>query len=224
MSLDRMIEEIQQEAALSATWTGIARISDRVIEAIRRAPRDRFVPEALKAQAWINAPLPIGEGQTISQPFIVALMTELALQGTAPDQKLARVLEVGAGSGWQAAILASLADQVHAVEIRPALAEQAQKRLQALGFSNVAYHIGDGTKGWPEGAPFDAILVAAATPSILPAWIEQLKTGGRLIAPIGIAGATQMLTLGIKQPDGALQTKQVLPVAFVPLISQHSLR
>ena len=211
--LASMLAEIQEEARLAAGYTGIARISEQVMEAMARAPRHRFVPHEKVPLAWENAPLPIGEGQTISQPFIVALMTELAAPG--PED---RVLDIGTGSGWQAAILAQLAKEVVSVEVRPRLAHKARARLAELGYANVEVHEGDGWLGWPEKAPYQAIVVAAAAPSLSPHWIAQLAPGGRIVAPLGPPGGTQMLTYAVKREDGSIEERTVLPVAFVPLV------
>lgn len=158
-------------------------------------------------------PLPIGHGQTISQPFIVALTTQLAAPG--PEDK---VLDVGTGSGWQAAILARLAREVHGLEVVPELARQARARMQELGLANVVIHEGDGWRGLPEAAPFDVIVVAAAAPEIPEALVEQLKPGGRLVIPVGEPHGRQWLTLVEKDTQGQVHTRRVLPVAFVPLV------
>lgn len=188
-------------------------ISDpRVLAAMAKVPRERFVPEALAYLAYGDHPLPIGSDQTISQPYIVALMTEWA--EVAPGEK---VLEVGTGSGYQAAILAELTDQVYTVEIRPDLAEKAAARLKALGYTKVRVKTGDGYLGWPEEAPFDAILVTAAVPRVPPALTEQLKEGGRLILPLGNPGRAQTM-VRYRQMDGKLKEGVSVPVQFVPLV------
>lgn len=213
-ALERMLVEIQQEAEIAAPWTGMPRISERVLDAMRRVPRDLFVPEEMRSQAWVNAPLPIGSGQTISQPFIVALMTELV--DPAPGKK---ILDIGGGSGWQAAILAELGAEVHSVEIRPELAKAAEERLARLGLDDrVQVHVADGKLGWPEAAPYDGVVVAAAARAIPEAWVEQMKIGARLVAPVGEPHGPQQLVLGIKEAEGRLRTRPVLPVAFVPLV------
>ncbi|MEJ5364100.1 MAG: protein-L-isoaspartate(D-aspartate) O-methyltransferase [Desulfosoma sp.] len=175
-------------------------------------PRHRFVPEKLVDAAYENRPLPIGYGQTISQPFIVALMTELL---DLPEN--ATVLEIGTGSGYQAAVLAEIARDVFTVEIIPELGRSAQARLQELGYGNVHVKIGDGYFGWDEHAPFDAIMVTAAAPHIPPPLVRQLKPGGTLVLPVGPPFLTQYLTVVQKARDGTLTTRQILPVAFVPL-------
>jgi len=190
-------------------------ISDpRVLEAMNRVPRHRFVPEELRPAAYEDRPLPIGLGQTISQPYIVALMTELARPQ--PDD---RALDIGTGSGYQAAVLAELVDEVDSIEIHEELAEAAQARLKQLGYENVRAHQGDGYQGWPERAPYDLILLAAAPEHVPPALIEQLAPGGRLVLPVGEAGR-QVLKLIEKEPDGSLTERRIVPVAFVPMTGE----
>ncbi|MCM8800265.1 MAG: protein-L-isoaspartate(D-aspartate) O-methyltransferase [Candidatus Omnitrophica bacterium] len=186
-------------------------IKDRkVLEAMLKVERHKFVPEELKAFSYDDGPLPIGEGQTISQPYIVALMTELLeLKG---DEK---VLEIGTGSGYQAAILAELAKEVYTIEIIEVLAEKAKKVLKELGYKNIYVRVGDGYLGWPEKAPFDAIIVTCAPSQIPKALIEQLKEGGRLVIPVG--DFFQNLKLVIKRKN-KIYIKDILPVAFVPMI------
>lgn len=193
-------------------WRGIR--DPRVLEAMRSVPRHCFVPEEYRGLAYTDGPLPIGKGQTISQPYIVALMTEsLRLQG---DEK---VLEVGTGSGYQAAILAALAREVHTIERHASLAETARQRLEKLGIRNVHVHIGDGSKGLPNEAPFQAIMVTASAPSVPPPLLEQLADGGRLILPIGSRGG-QVLELWERR-GAQYQHKAVLAVAFVPLRGEY---
>ncbi len=190
-------------------------ISDpRVLDAFARVERARFVPEHLRPGADADRPLPIGFGQTISQPFVVAFMTEqLRLRGGE------RVLEVGTGSGYQAALLARLAAEVYSVEIVPELAEGARRvLLDELGLSNVQLRIGDGALGWPEAAPFDRIVATAATPEIPPAWLAQLAPGGRLILPLGEAEGDQVLRVVDRGDDGRSLETDLLPVRFVPLV------
>ncbi len=183
-----------------------------VLSAMRQVPRHLFVPQALRDQAYVDDPLPIGDGQTISQPYIVALMTQLLeLEG---DEK---VLEIGTGSGYQAAVLARLARQVYTIEIRAALGRNAERTLEELGFDNVHVRIGNGYLGWPEAAPFDAIIVTAAPDHIPGALIEQLAVGGRMVVPVGTA--IQDLVLLTKTADGVAQRK-VVPVRFVPMIGE----
>jgi protein-L-isoaspartate(D-aspartate) O-methyltransferase len=182
----------------------------RVLAAMREVPRHRFVPPALLSRAYDDSPLPIGYGQTISQPFIVAYMTE-ALQ----IERSHRVLEIGTGSGYQAAVLGELAEVVYTIEIVPELARSAAETLKALGYTNVGVRAGDGYAGWPEHAPFDRIMLTAAPEQIPQPLIQQLAPRGRLIAPVGGQGATQWLTILDKTTQGVTQ-RRTLPVQFVP--------
>ena len=182
-----------------------------VLAAMRRVPRHCFVPEDSAAAAYADTPLPIGHGQTISQPYIVALMTELIR----PEPEFT-VLEIGAGSGYQAAVLAALVRQVYTIEILAPLAEAAADRLRRTGYRNVEVIQGDGYHGWPPQAPYDAILVTAAAPEIPPPLIRQLKTGGRLVIPVGAPGGVQELVLVEKTAPAVFRTTPVLPVRFVP--------
>ncbi len=184
------------------------------LEALRAVPRHEFVPVELRERAYGDHPLPIGLGQTISQPYVVAYMTELI--APRPGQ---RVLEVGTGSGYQAAVLAEIGCDVYTMEIFEALAVNARKRLTRLGYGAVRVRHGDGHVGWPEAAPFDAILVTAAASYIPPALIAQLKPRGRIIIPVGSVYGVQHLILVEKQADGTTRTRQLLPVRFVPLLS-----
>lgn len=183
----------------------------KVLKIMGRVPRQLFVDPSLKNQAYADHPLPIGEGQTISQPYIVALMTQI-LQ-IKPGE---RVLEIGTGSGYQAAVLAELTDQVYTIEIRESLAKQAARRLKELGYDKVQVKYGDGYLGWEEFAPFDAIIVTAAADHIPPALIKQLKEGGRLVLPVGSTTYFQTLTLLTKK-NGQTEIQHLLGVAFVPL-------
>jgi protein-L-isoaspartate(D-aspartate) O-methyltransferase len=183
----------------------------RVLAAMREVPRHRFVPDAVLASAYADCALPIGQGQTISQPYIVALMTE-ALQLQVSD----RVLEIGTGSGYQAAILSRLVETVYTIERHQPLAERAQEVLRELGYDNVRFRIGDGTAGWPEEAPFDAVIITAAAPEVPRPLLEQLSDGGRLVAPIGPAGYQDLLV--IHKAAQRTTTRQLCPVAFVPLV------
>lgn len=185
----------------------------RVLEVMRRVPRHLFVPEDLRLKAYNDYPLPIGEGQTISQPYIVALMSEL-LEVEPED----RVLEVGTGSGYQAAVLAELAGEVVTVEIFPSLADSARERLMKGGYGNVTVVQGDGYFGFKKRAPFDGVIVTCAAPHIPPTLIEQLKAGGRMVIPVGAPFMTQNLMLVKKKRDGSVDTRSVLPVIFVPLL------
>lgn len=215
-ALKRMLQDIENEVRYTRSMIGREALSERVIEAVKRVPRHKFVDGQLKSRAYDNNPLPIGSGQTISQPYIVALMTDLA--EIDPDDK---VLEVGTGSGYQTAVLAELAKHVFSIEIVPELAETAKKRLQKMGYENINTRRGDGYHGWPEEAPFDAILVTAAAENIPPPLLEQLKPGGRLVIPVGAPYATQELLLVKKDEKGDYDITHVLPVAFVPLTGEH---
>ena len=208
-----LLAEIAEEAAATAEWTGRARFADRVMAAMESVARDEFVPETERAYAWINQPLPIGYRQTISQPYIVALMTDMI--DPQPDHV---VLEIGTGSGYQAAVLARLVRQVWSIERVPELAASAAERLKRLGYANVEVRAGDGALGWPEHAPFDGIVVTAAAPSIPPALVEQLRIGGTMIIPVGEPGAQSLMRVR-RTADGGSDSSRVLPVAFVPLLS-----
>ena len=183
-----------------------------VIDAMDRTPRHEFVPEDLRRLAYANRPLPIGYGQTISQPYVVAWMTD-ALRLEPGD----RVLEVGTGSGYQAAVLAPLVEAVYTIEIIEALGETATARLARLGYDSVQVRVGDGYYGWPERAPFDAIIVTAAASHVPPPLVQQLKPGGRMVIPVGRQFDVQYLTLVDKDAEGQVTLRQTLPVAFVPL-------
>ena len=209
-----MVLTIEEHARLAGGALGRASIDPRVLEAMRRVPRHAFVPAELAANAYEDRPLPIGHGQTISQPFIVGLMTDLLR--TAPGQA---VLEVGTGSGYQAAVLSTLVRAVHSVEIIAPLADAAERRLRASGHANVSVHRGAGYYGVPQAAPFDGIMVtAAAAGGIPPPLLDQLRPGGRMVIPVGGAFALQHLVLVEKAADGKVRTRQVLPVRFVPLV------
>ena len=211
---DAMVTTIEEHARYAATaLEGRTAIDPRVLQAMRRVPRQAFVPAELATSAYDDRPLPIGYGQTISQPFIVALMTDLLR--TAPGQV---VLEVGTGSGYQAAVLAELVRAVHSIEIIPPLADAAAQRLRALGYGNVTVYRGDGYYGVPEAAPFDGIIVTAAAGSIPPPLLGQLRPGARMVIPVGGGFALQHLVLVEKLPDGRVRTRQMLPVTFVPLL------
>ena len=183
-----------------------------VVAAMRRVPRHLFVPEDQRVSAYADHPLPIGRGQTISQPYIVAFMTEsLRLK---PDD---RVLEIGTGSGYQAAVLSQLVREVYSIEVIPNLGIQARKTLKKLGYDNVRIRIGDGYKGWPEKAPFDAVIVTCAPEKIPEPLVRQLKEGGRMIIPVGKAGAVQKLVRAVKK-GGSLVAHEVMLVRFVPMV------
>jgi protein-L-isoaspartate(D-aspartate) O-methyltransferase len=209
----RLLEEIAKEARETECWTGRAAFSGSVMRALARVPRHEFVPLVERPFAYDNRPLAIGHGQTISQPYIVAVMTDLL--DLAPTDK---VLEIGTGCGYQAAVLAELAARVVTLEVVPDLAEQARRRLARLGYGNVDVHLGDGFRGCPEEAPFDAIIVTAAPADLPGALAEQLEVGGRLVIPIGPRGDAQMLYRCVKQADGTQLKEPKLPVAFVPMV------
>ena len=211
-----MLEVIQAHAGAGYSPALAREISAPVLAAMGRVERHEFVPEALRHRAYEDRPLPIGYGQTISQPYIVALMTDLL--EPAPG---ARLLEVGTGSGYQAAVLAELGLEVYTIEIVPELGEQAAARLKRLGYGTAATRVGDGYNGWPEGAPFDGIVVTAAAGHVPPPLIAQLKPGGRMVIPVGPAFMVQQLVLVTKAKDGTLRTRQLLPVRFVPLTGRH---
>jgi protein-L-isoaspartate(D-aspartate) O-methyltransferase len=208
----QMVDEIAAMAQATARETGRERFSDRVMEAMGKVPRHRYVSERAAADAYRNHPLPIGEGQTISQPYIVALSTDLI-----DPQPGHVVLEIGTGSGYQAAVLAELVKSVYSIEIVESLGKTAAERLAALGYGNVMVRIGDGYRGWPEQAPFDGIVVTAAAPFVPEPLIAQLKPGGRMVIPVGAARGGQDLLLIEKKADGTIAKRVVLPVRFVPM-------
>jgi len=207
-----MIEEVAAEAAATADYTGRSAFDARVMMAMADVPRHEFVPPTEETYAYVNNALPIGHGQTISQPYIVALMTDLLKPR--PDHV---VLEIGTGSGYQAAVLACLVRQVYSIEVIPELAAQAEKTLLRLGYRNVAVRAGDGNAGWPEHAPYDGIIVTAAAPRIPQALLAQLGKGGRMVVPVGKSGS-QELILVEKSAEDAVSERSILPVAFVPLV------
>lgn len=206
-----MVEVIAIHAELSSDETGRSSLSERVLEAMRRVPRHRFVPDAVAPYAYQDMPLPIGFDKTISQPFIVAIMTDLL-----DPQPEHSVLEIGTGLGYQAAILGELAGQVWSVEVIEEFARQAEATLRHLGLTNVAVHIGDGSRGWAEHAPFDRIIVTAAPVKCPPALLEQLKPGGRMVLPLGAPDA-QRLTVVEKDSRGRCDFHQHIPVRFSEL-------
>ena len=209
----RLVVEVDATYAATRAETGLAAMSPQVRAALAKVERHRFVPASQAAAAYRNHPLPIGSGQTISQPYIVALSTDLI----AP-QAGQRVLEIGTGSGYQAAILAEIVSKVYSIELVPSLGKEAAERLRTLGYANVEVRIGDGYAGWPEQAPFDGIVVTAAAPRVPQALVDQLKPGGRMVIPVGASHAAQELLLVVKKPDGSVEKKSVLPVRFVPLV------
>jgi len=213
-SLQDMLDTIRSEAKYTASYTGREKFSDRVMQAMHDVDRKDFVPEPYHIQAYDNGPLPIGHGQTISQPYIVALMTDLL--DLTPESD---VLEIGTGSGYQAAILSRLAKQVYTIERVPALAEAASQRLQDLGYQNVEVRCEDGYYGWQDKGLFDAIIVTAAATHIPQSLVDQLKPGGRMIIPVGLQYMPQQLLLVTKDMTGNTETRFILDVAFVPLVT-----
>jgi protein-L-isoaspartate(D-aspartate) O-methyltransferase len=210
---ERLLAEIDAMYAQTRSETGLPAMSPAVRRAISKVDRHRLVPESQRSLAYRNHPLPIGNGQTISQPYIVALSADL-LNPKPTDV----VLEVGTGSGYQAAVLAEVVSRVYSIELIASLGEAARKQLQELGYRNIEVRIGDGYKGWPENAPFDGIVVTAAAPHVPADLVAQLKTGGRMVIPVGGAGDIQYLKVLEKRADGGVDEKRVLPVRFVPLV------
>ncbi len=210
-----MVEIITFHAMVVAEHTGTESLDLRVMAAMATVPRHEFVPFELRPVAYLDSPLPIGHGKTISQPFIVALMTDL-LALTSHDS----VLEVGTGSGYQSAVLAELAGQVYTVEIIDELAEQGRRTLQQLEYGNIQFRVGDGAQGWPDHAPFDKVIVTAAPEMIPASLIGQLKPGGRMVIPAGMPNA-QTLILLEKDDTGHTSTQELIPVSFAPLITAH---
>jgi protein-L-isoaspartate(D-aspartate) O-methyltransferase len=210
---ERLVAEVDAMYAETQRETGLARMSPPVRKALGAVERHRFVPAGQADLAYRNHPLPIGGGQTISQPYIVAISTDLL--EPRPEHV---VLDVGTGSGYQAAVLAHTVKQVYTIELLEDLGRSAAERLSELGYRNVEVRIGDGYAGWPDKAPFDGIVVTAAAPQVPPALIEQLKPGGRLVIPVGTDGWAQHLKVITKRADGGYDERNVLPVRFVPLV------
>jgi len=208
----QMLQDIELEVKLTRNMIGRSAFDSRVMQAMKEVPRHEFVPIGARHEAYYNGPLPIGHGQTISQPYIVALMTDL-LEPTEDDV----VLEIGTGSGYQAAILSRVVKQVYSLEIIEGLSLSAAETLERLGYDNVQCRVGDGYDGWAEHAPFDGILVTAASPNIPQPLVDQLKPGARLVIPIGLPYSHQELMLVEKQASGEISVTDVLGVAFVPL-------
>ena len=208
----RLVEEVAGEAGHARHVLPAGGFDPAVLAALGRVPRHEFVAARHRSVAYANRPLPIGYGQTISQPFIVALMTDLL--DLAGEET---VLEIGTGSGYQAAILAALCRRVHSIEIIEPLAREAEARLARLGYRNVELKVGDGYYGWPERGPFDAIIVTAAAGHVPPPLVAQLKPGGRMVIPVGAPFHTQELVLLTKDADGRIAMREILPVAFVAL-------
>lgn len=211
-----MIDDIRQMTRETADYIGKPSIDPKVLTAMAKIPRHKFVPFHLQLHAYKNRPLPIGHGQTISQPYIVALMTDLL-----EPQANHVVLEVGTGSGYQAAVMSALVKQVYTMEIIADLGADARNRLRELSYHNVEVRVGDGFFGWPSAAPFDSIIVTAAGNMVPPPLIKQLKPGGKMILPIGDLFSVQYLVLIEKQLNGEILSRQILPVQFVPLTGEH---
>ena len=212
----QMISDIEDDVRITEKYINKKSFNKIVMQTMNTVPRHEFVPANKRSMAYENRPLPIGHGQTISQPYIVALMTDL-LQ----PQSDQRVLEIGTGSGYQAAVLSQLVAQVYSIEIIEDLAESSTQLLTRLGYDNVKTRIADGYDGWPQHAPFDSIIVTAAISHIPPPLVEQLKKGGRMVIPVGTRFHTQYLTLVEKDMQGKVTSRQVLPVAFVPFTGGH---
>ncbi len=212
-------DKLVAEVVLYARWAGDTtgrRLDQAVVDSMTAVERHKFVPAGQIRAAYENRPLPIGHGQTISQPYIVALMTDLIEPG--PEDK---VLEVGTGSGYQAAVLAEIVDRVYTIEIIEPLFSSATARLEHLGYDNVSTRLGDGYFGWEQHAPFDAIVVTAAPNHVPPPLVQQLKRGGRMVIPVGGRWATQQLLLIERNMDDEIVTRQIAPVRFVPLTGEH---
>jgi protein-L-isoaspartate(D-aspartate) O-methyltransferase len=212
----QMVEEIAEDARRVAKFVEKGTFDESIMRVMQNTPRHLFVPEDARPFAYENRPLPIGYGQTISQPYIVALMTDL-LQPE-PDHK---VLEIGTGSGYQAAVLAQLVKQVFSIEIIEELGQSSTRLLNELGYDNVSTRIADGYDGWPEHAPFDSIIVTAAISHIPPPLVRQLKNGGTMVIPVGTGFQTQQVTLVEKDLTGEITTRQIIPVIFVPFTGGH---
>ena len=212
-SRQRMIQDIESEVAFTRHMIGRNHLDPGVMEAMREVPREEFVPPELRYAAFENGPLPIGHGQTISQPYIVALMTDLLKLDTG-----CRVLEIGTGSGYQTAILSCLCEMVYTVEVLPELSDAAKRMFDKLGYDNIRLRVANGYEGWPEHAPYDGIMVTAAATYIPPALTEQLKPGGRLVIPVGRPYRHQELMLVEKDSQGEIHSRDIIGVAFVPMV------
>ena len=215
--IQRMLKDIEREVQYTRNMIGKNALDPRVMAAMANTPRHEFVPKSFLNAAFNNGPLPIGHGQTISQPYIVALMTDML---DLEDDHV--VLEIGTGSGYQTAVLSQLCKRVYTIEYIPALADAAKRRLQNHGYDNIEYLTGNGYEGWPDHAPFDGIIVTAAASHIPKPLVEQLKPGGRLVIPVGRPHLYQELALVEKDQDGEISIKNVLGVAFVPLQGERN--
>ncbi len=209
----RLVAEVDATYAETRAETGLPAMSPAVRRALGKVERHRLVPPQELPRAYRNHPLPIGNGQTISQPYIVALSADLL-----NPKPGGVVLEIGTGSGYQAAVLAEIVSRVYSIELIPSLGNEARKRLEELGYGNIEVRIGDGYQGWPEKAPFDGIVVTAAAPHIPRALLDQLKPGARMVIPVGGSSEIQYLKVIEKRADGSFDEKRVLPVRFVPLV------
>ena len=212
----QMVAIIEDDVYITEKYINKKSFNKIVMQAMNTVPRHEFVPASMRSMAYENRPLSIGHGQTISQPYIVALMT-----GLLQPQSGQRVLEIGTGSGYQAAVLSQLVAQVYSIEIIEELGESSTQLLGRLGYDNVETRIADGYDGWPQHAPFDSIIITAAISHIPPPLVEQLKKGGRMVIPVGTRFHTQYLTLVEKDMQGKVTSRQVLPVAFVPFTGGH---
>ena len=212
----KLVNIIKADVAITSDFQDQGLLDERVIDAIGKVPRHEFVPDDQRHYAYENRPLSIGYGQTISQPYIVAIMTDLL-----KSKKTDRILEIGTGSGYQAAILAELVESVYTIEIIQGLGAKAAGNLKRTGYNTVHTRIGDGYYGWETAAPFDSIIVTAVASHIPPPLIKQLKPGGRMVIPVGGHFMTQYLVLVTKDVDNKVTTRQILPVRFVPLTGKH---
>lgn len=218
-AVQRMLDDINMEVKLTRNLTGKDALDERVLAAMRQVPRHQFIPGELSLNAYDNRPLPIGAGQTISQPYIVALMTDL-LNPEPGDT----ILEIGTGSGYQAAVLSPLVRQIYSIEIIETLADKARTKLKQLNYPNIEIRAGDGYCGWPQHAPYDGIIVTAAAPHIPEPLVDQLKPGARLVIPVGLPYQYQVLMTVGKKNDGSIETRNILGVSFVPLTGKRVLQ